>query len=138
MITFDPDDVKISALICSSNKTSGDYMTNEAKNISCSTNLSNNQDIFVEGTDTTVICPTVCAKNSSKIYGNGLYHGDSSICKSALHQGVLKENSKVTVRVQSSEDKYNGNLQNGIRSGNHDNDGLPAFIVVQYTPDCAN
>merc|ERR1711957_1010803 len=36
-------------------------------------------------------------KGKFKSYGNGLYHGDSSICKSALHQGVLKENSKVTV-----------------------------------------
>jgi hypothetical protein len=136
MITFDINKVKVSALICSSNKTKGNYILNEAKNISCSTNVSNNQDIFKVGIDTIVICPKTCEKHESKVYGDGLYHGDSSICRAALHQGVLKENSKVIVRVQSNGEKYDSNLQNGIKSESQENNGLLAFIVVQYYPDC--
>jgi hypothetical protein len=139
MITFNPHealDVKISALICSSNINKGEYSENPAKKISCSTNISNGQDIFSEGRDIHVICPEICSNSSSKVFGNGLFHGDSSICKAAIHQGVMSDSGRVIVRVQSSGEKYDGNLQNGIRSENKENDGLPAFIVVKYAPEC--
>merc|ERR1712151_1453747 len=49
---------------------------------------------------------------------------------------VMSESGRIIVRVQSANDKYDGSLENGIRSENHDNDGLPSFIVIKYTPDC--
>lgn len=137
IVTFDASQVKISALICSSNKFSGEYSDNPASTISCSMNVSNNQNLFPEGKDIVVICPKACQKTDSPIFGAGLYHGDSSICKSAIHQGVIGgDGGKVVVRIQSTADNYNGSLLNGIKSQNHGNDGLKAFIVIKFSPNC--
>lgn len=137
MITFDASNVKISALICSSNKFSGEFSENPVSTINCNMNISNNQDKFSEGRDVIVYCPKACQQSDTPIYGAGLYHGDSSICKSAIHQGVIGgDGGKVIVRVQQSGENYNGSLLNGIRSQNHVNDGLKAFIVIKYAPNC--
>jgi len=137
MITFEASNVKITGLICSSNKFSGDYSDNPSTHLTCKTNVSNNQDTFMEGKDVIAICPKACQTNDTPIYGAGLYHGDSSICKSAIHQGVIGgDGGKVIVRVQSNSENYNGSLSNGIKSNNHINDGMIAFVVLKFRSNC--
>jgi len=139
MAIFDSSNVKISALICSSNKFKGEYSENPSVNITCDMNVSNNQDTYSEGKDVVAVCPKGCQTSDAPIFGAGLYHGDSSICKAAIHQGVIGgDGGKVVVRVQTGGENYNGTLLNGIKSHNHTNDGLKAFIVVKYVPNCPN
>ena len=137
MVTFNPSEVKISALVCSTNKISGDFKENDFLTLSCDMNISNNRDSFIEGKDIYVFCHKACENDPKEVYGNRLYHGDSSICKSAVHSGAIGvDGGKAVVRVQTSEGNFNGLLKNGIRSQDHVMNGLPGFIVIKYVPNC--
>lgn len=35
-------------------------------------------------------CKRDCREKSGEVYGDGIYHGSSSICGAAIHSGVLK------------------------------------------------
>ncbi|XP_003228344.2 cysteine-rich secretory protein LCCL domain-containing 2 isoform X1 [Anolis carolinensis] len=66
-------------------------------------------------------CPAYCKNEPSywaPVYGTNVYADSSSICKTAVHAGVLKENEGGYVDVMPVDKKksYSGSLKNGIRS----------------------
>nr|XP_060643993.1 cysteine-rich secretory protein LCCL domain-containing 2 isoform X1 [Anolis sagrei ordinatus] len=66
-------------------------------------------------------CPAYCKDEPSywaPVYGTNVYADSSSICKTAVHAGVLKENEGGYVDVMPVDKKksYSGSLKNGIRS----------------------
>ena len=49
-------------------------------------------DEFFEGDPGSIYvvhCPKKCSMSESNIYGNRLYDNESSICKAAIHAGVI-------------------------------------------------
>ncbi|MCB1168528.1 MAG: hypothetical protein KDK37_03080 [Leptospiraceae bacterium] len=60
-----------------------------------------------------VKCPAGCGQGS--IWGTDIYTTDSSICKAALHAGVIKQDGgKVSVELLPGQDSYEGSERNGV------------------------
>lgn len=136
MINFDIKQVKISGLICSTNKFETKSDTEVVRTISCEMNSSQNTEIFNKN-DVIVRCPKGCEQSNVQVFGRGLYHGDSSICKAAIHAGILNgKGGKIKVVMQSPIDQYSGSHEHGILSSNKNNDGIRPFIIMKYVPKC--
>ncbi|KAJ6657138.1 hypothetical protein lerEdw1_002727 [Lerista edwardsae] len=66
-------------------------------------------------------CPAYCKDEPSywaPVYGTNIYADSSSICKTAVHAGIIRDDAGGYVDVMPVEKKkyYQGSLQNGIRS----------------------
>ncbi|XP_054856682.1 cysteine-rich secretory protein LCCL domain-containing 2 [Eublepharis macularius] len=66
-------------------------------------------------------CPAYCKEEPSywaPVYGTNVYADNSSICKAAVHAGVLTDDAGGYVDVMPVDKKkyYNGSLKNGIQS----------------------
>jgi len=136
LVRFDISKVKISGLVCSSNKFELKKEIDITKTIDCEMNISQNSEIFNNG-DTIVKCPKYCNISKAEVYGKELYHGNSSICKAAIHHGIISENGgKIKVIVQSKANEYMGSYANGITTKYKEDDGSSGFIIVKYVPNC--
>jgi hypothetical protein len=137
MISFSPDNVKISALICSTNHFQTNSDDNSVKTLSCDSTVNSNSDIFSEGANILINCPSSCNLTQSKIYGTSQYHGSSSICKAAIHSNILgASGGKVFVRVGAPIKNYLGTASNGLKSLDKNGDASNTFSVLKYTPKC--
>lgn len=65
-----------------------------------------------------VECKPFCAEKPGRVQGNGTYTIDSSICRSALHAGVINDGDGgvVKVKILPGQAKYEGGMRNGIES----------------------
>ena len=64
-------------------------------------------------------CDAEATKHGS-VWGNDLYTDDSSVCRAAVHAGVIKESGgKVTVFPYGGQDRYTGGERNGIYSSDY-------------------
>ncbi|KAM6430121.1 cysteine-rich secretory protein LCCL domain-containing 2 [Liasis olivaceus] len=66
-------------------------------------------------------CPVYCKNEPTywaPVYGTNIYADSSSICKAAVHAGVIGDNSGGYIDVMPVDKKkiYQGSLKNGIRS----------------------
>ncbi len=137
IISFNPDKSTITGLICSTNKFAESSGEKQVIKASCELNTSNNSSIFNNNNDYIVKCPYDCNLSSSLIYGTGVYHGDSSICKAAIHSGVISSTGgKLVLNLQNPESNYIGNIDFDITSKNKTGDGVKAFILRKYVPKC--
>lgn len=69
-------------------------------------------------TNVVVECPPGCSDATSlPVYGNnGLFSDLSSICRAAIHAGVLKSGGVVSVSLEHALPAYEGAISNGIKS----------------------
>ena len=65
-----------------------------------------------------VECKPFCAEKPGRVQGNRIYSIESSICRSALHAGVINDGDGgvVKVTVLPGQSKYEGGMRNGIES----------------------
>jgi outer membrane protein OmpA-like peptidoglycan-associated protein len=64
-------------------------------------------------------CSAAAVKRDDMVYGMDVYPGLSSVCRSALHAGVVGANGgTVTVIPEPGRDAYPGVTRNGVRSEN--------------------
>jgi hypothetical protein len=129
----------ISALVCSTNHFKSDMSDMRIKELLCESVL--NSDVFKPGLSYTVTCPIDCTKSQAKVYGNGYYHGSSSICKAALHgEALLPGGRMVTVKVfppMANDYIYTGSVLNGVQSDDKmGGDMVNAFAVEKYDLQC--
>ncbi len=138
MIKFDPNSVRITALICSTNHFQTDSTDSQVKTISCDTSPMSNTDLFIERASVLVECPSSCAQSTTPIYGTDVFHLKSSVCKAAIHSQILGAmGGRLYVRVSKTDVKYLGSTQNGIKSEDYNsNDGLSSFSLIKYEPKC--
>ncbi|XP_053722429.1 cysteine-rich secretory protein LCCL domain-containing 2 [Synchiropus splendidus] len=80
-----------------------------------------------------VICPADCKQQPSywsPVIGNNIYTDNSSICKSAIHAGVIKaDGGLVDVLPLDKRKSYMGVLKNGIQSESKSNSEGGSFRV---------
>ena len=59
-------------------------------------------------------CPMNCHKAKYAVYGNGIYTIDSSLCRSAIHSGVItyKGGDVVVVKTYGQNHYYNSSIRN--------------------------
>ena len=79
-----------------------------------------------------VACPPGCAALEEGIFGTDTYGFDSSICRAALHAGVVtdKEGGTAKVVVGDGQTSYRGTTRNGIRSHDGGRD-MGSFTVAR-------
>lgn len=85
-----------------------------------------------------IICPADCKMQPSywsPVIGNNIYADSSSICKSAIHAGVIKaDGGVVDVLPLDKRKSYTGILKNGIQSeskSNTEGGSFRLFVVRQ-------
>jgi hypothetical protein len=61
-------------------------------------------------------CPANCSGGS--LWGSDLYTTDSSICRAAIHAGVIDvaKGGKVTISLEAGKPSYESTSRNGIQS----------------------
>ncbi|KAM9460912.1 cysteine-rich secretory protein LCCL domain-containing 2 isoform 1-T2 [Clarias gariepinus] len=93
----------------------------ETRSVECYTRLA---DICPFGAEHTtcprVKCPSSCKNQPSywaPVIGTGVYADSSSICRAALHAGVIKASGGyVDVLAMDKKNSYSGSLKNGVQS----------------------
>jgi LCCL domain-containing protein/VWA domain-containing protein len=77
-----------------------------------------------------VSCPAGCSEGLS-IWGTDVYTGDSSICRAAIHAGLIDpQGGRVGVVLEKGRPAYRGSTQNEIRSSDYGAYGS-SFRLVQ-------
>ncbi|KAG8555480.1 hypothetical protein GDO81_017718 [Engystomops pustulosus] len=73
----------------------------------------------IKGSSAHVLCPAECVANKQEVLGTDVYTDDSSICRAAIHAGLLSNNSgEVTVWKTPGQADYFGSTRNGITTKN--------------------
>lgn len=135
---FDPKKTKITALICSTNKTRPNP-NKDPKFIDCNTKLTGNTDLFKPNSERLVFCESNCLNSEGAIYGDIKYDGKSVICKAAIHMGAVgSKGGLVKIKVLGkNQDAKSYASKNGITSEKNPSvDGSLSFTFAKYTPDC--
>jgi len=103
--------------------------------------LANNVDF--EGSTYSIFlvsCPENCSKNPAPVIGDMVYKDTSSICKAAIHAGVLddQKGGKFLMSTDKGVSEYSKKSSNGI-SGNPWTSDIPAdrsFIINPHRELC--
>ncbi|MCQ2815708.1 MAG: hypothetical protein MJ252_00430 [archaeon] len=78
-----------------------------------------------------VNCPSDCDKSNYSVYGTGIYTINSSICRSAIHSGVLTQEGGDVILVKSfGQNKYYSTNMRGVTSL-EDTGGHSSFFLSQ-------
>jgi hypothetical protein len=65
------------------------------------------------------VCEAI-GTSTNTVWGTGVYTDDSSVCRAAVHAGVmLSTGGPVTVEVRPGRDSYAGSVRNGVESSNY-------------------
>ncbi|CAH1238320.1 CRISPLD1 [Branchiostoma lanceolatum] len=71
----------------------------------------------LDGDTLTVTCPAGCLAGASTVWGLVIYTDDSSICRAAIHAGMIGDSGgEVTVYMLGGQDSYEGSEANGVSS----------------------
>jgi hypothetical protein len=131
----------LNAIICSNNNLLNKGYQNGKQdyiNIECDTNLRS--DVFAEYpvfANLRLVCPSNCdSLSTAPVYGSGLYSDNSSVCRAAIHAGVItNEGGIVEVQYQPGQKGYVGGNRNNIDSLSLDK-WDKSFKVSNYCPFC--
>lgn len=126
----------ISAVVCSSNQ-EGKISKNSYYEMDCNTNLRSEK--YQKASNFRVLCPSNCAKeNSFKVYGTDIYTDNSSVCRAAVHSGVIKdsEGGLMEVIVEAGKDVYIKKSRFGVDSLDAENGWDRSFVIRKFTPYC--
>ena len=69
-----------------------------------------------------VHCPKGCLKSPlGNVFGTNFYTDDSSVCKAALHAGVIRDETggDVILIIANGEENYQSSYQNGVQAAAH-------------------
>lgn len=128
---------KVSGVICSSNQ-DGTKEDNNFYTMMCDTILRGTTfDEFEIFTTLKIKCPPGCQKNNSKVFGNELYTDNSSICKAAIHSGIIDDTGGYAeLRIEKGLKNYVGKESNNILSLNYNEEWNRSFSINKYNPYC--
>lgn len=75
---------------------------------------------------------------SGSVWGTGTYTTDSSICRAAVHAGVIKEKGgKVKVKSMDGCKKYTASEANGVSSSSWGSYDMSFYFTKNDKPSCA-
>jgi LCCL domain len=78
-----------------------------------------------------------CPKNGviHSVYGTDIYTSDSSVCTSAVHNGIIsnKKGGRVTVFIRPGANNYRGTTRNGVKSQSYGEYGSSFSFVKKRT-----
>ena len=130
--------IPIKGIVCSTNQEVADSQANWI-NADCNTMPRGNTDFDGEiNTNVKVICPGGCINTgTTKIYGTEVFSDDSSVCKAAIHNGVINSDKggKLEVNILEGRSAYLTTDSNGLKSDNKEKWDR-SFITNKYVPKC--
>jgi len=91
-------------------------------NIKCSTTASYPDRFASLSTNTKhlVKCPKDCSYNTTKIFGTDIYSDNSSICKAAIHRGIINDQGgEVLFMITAGENYYKKSNGFGVNSSEY-------------------
>ncbi|KAK2196587.1 bifunctional Ricin B [Babesia duncani] len=113
---FDLETATLAGIVCSTNFT---MQSNQPVELNCSDRLGK-YDALIGGLNTNILvnCIEDCTeKTEYPVYGtDGLYSDHSSICRAAIHAGVILTTGSFTVSIESGLTSYAGSKENNIQS----------------------
>ncbi|PFH37677.1 F5/8 type C domain-containing protein [Besnoitia besnoiti] len=115
---FDMDTSDIAGIVCSTNAMEGEDVLPHV-DISCDATAGEHEAFRgILNTNVVVECPPGCEEHSTlPVYGTGgVYSDSSSVCRAAIHAGVLKSGGVVSVSLESPRESYEGSSRNGVKS----------------------
>ncbi|SBT43802.1 LCCL domain-containing protein [Plasmodium ovale wallikeri] len=117
---FNLETSDISAIVCSTNSTENDSALHYLS-INCETTALEDYFNAIVNTNIVAFCPLGCDSEKfqhAAVYGSkGIYSDNSSICRAAIHSGVIdNKGGLVNVTIESGLDRYVGSLSNNIES----------------------
>ena len=93
----------------------------------------------IQNTKIKVICPAGCEKlHQNKVWGKGVYKDDSSICRAAIHQGLISDSDggKLEVELSAGSNNYEGTIENGIQTESYEMLWDRSFILKKFNVVC--
>ncbi|KFH14020.1 F5/8 type C domain-containing protein [Toxoplasma gondii MAS] len=115
---FDMDLSDIAAVVCSTNAMEGEDVLPHV-DIPCDATAEEHEAFRgIINTNVVVECPPGCEEHSTlPVYGSGgVYSDSSSVCRAAIHAGVIKSGGVVNISLESPRESYEGSTRNGIKS----------------------
>ncbi|KAK1444639.1 LCCL domain containing protein [Babesia gibsoni] len=112
---FDMESANIGAIVCSTNVTEDNMIPID---LTCDDRI-NKSEHLIANTNTNIIvrCSEDCSEKDIPVYGtDGLYNERSSICRAAIHAGVIASKGTFTVSIESGLPYYSGSTMNGVQS----------------------
>ncbi len=151
---FSSLDTKVNAVVCSTLRNDLLKKKNSIVELKCQSNLkdleyeiglktkniSNKNYIEDFNQEIAFLCPRNCANNySSLVYGSDVYTDNSSICKAAIHSGILKnaEGGIALVIGTRGLDSYFGSKRFNIETLDYAQKWMRSFIIKKFKPYCA-
>ena len=132
-------DKSIKGLVCSTNSASDDKEVAWVV-ADCETIPRGNQDFDgILNTNIKVQCPQGCqTSEKGRVWGSTLYKDDSSVCKAAIHSGIIKpdEGGLIEIGLEEGQDSYTGSKENGITSEDFGQKWDRSFVVNKYVEKC--
>lgn len=132
-LTFYQGSKQYNFLSASIDKAELSYQVSEATpvvSVNCKTTASESSFSGTIGMTFIVECPSDCSKISSNVFGGkpeskskqlALYSGNSSICQSAIHAGVMNDRGgEVQFSIQEGAKLYYGSRAYGVESKSRD------------------
>lgn len=85
--------------------------THPAFPITCNTTLEDDRFDGATGDCFRVICPSGCCSSTAPVYGTEFYAAKSSICRAALHKGVMgNSGAEISITLQNGLSFYGGSM----------------------------
>nr|CEL66590.1 TPA: LCCL domain-containing protein [Neospora caninum Liverpool] len=115
---FDMGLSDIAAIVCSTNAMEGEDVLPHV-DIPCDATAEEHEAFRgTINTNVVVECPPGCEEHSTlPVYGTGgVYSDSSSVCRAAIHAGVIKSGGVVSISLESPRESYEGSTRNGIKS----------------------
>lgn len=113
--------------------------------LTCQNTNSGARVVDAINTKGTVACPPGCLGASGSVWGTGAFTADSSICRAAIHAGVLtNKGGTITIFYERGRVLYLGSKKNGVESqdwGTYDSSfkfAPPALPPTATCKDTAN
>jgi hypothetical protein len=132
------EDYPVSAVICSSND-DGNKKKSSSIDLECDSNLrSDSFSSFELYSNLRFVCPKGCSTDPTLIYGSGLYTDNSSICKAAVHAGVISDltGGIFELKVEPGSKNYIGSSTHNVETLDYPDKWDRSFRVKKYNPYC--
>ena len=135
---FDIIDANYTALICSTNEYGLVNSDPSVIELACKDNLVNKRIGDQIGITLKVRCPEYCDLDTSNIYGDNKYSMNSSICKAAIHSGVLNSvlGGEFKINIAGYQNDFTGSLKFNIKSKETKMQSSKTFIPMKAEQKC--
>ena len=128
---------RVAAILCSSNY---DIKKNDMnyKSIDCNSTLRSDEFSSTQTfSNIRMICPEECASSKALVYGTKIYTDNSSICKAAIHSGVITDiGGIVEVNFEPGKDLYLGSEKFDIKTLDWNEKWDKSFSIKKFDPYC--